>query len=57
MYVKVLEAVNLVVNLKVAGEVVGVSLALLVLEQGQRVLWSVGVVGVLPVRVGEARTL
>ena len=55
--VQVFEAMNLVVNLKIAGEVVGVSLALLVLKKSQRVLWSVRVAGVLPLWVREARTL
>ena len=55
--VQVFEAMNLVVNLKIAGEVVGVSLALLVLKKSQRVLWSVRVAGVLPLWVREARSL
>ena len=55
--VKILEAVNLVVNLKVASEVVGVSLALLILEKSQWVLWCVRVVGVLPLWVREACAL
>ena len=55
--VQVFEAMNLVVNLEIAGEVVGISLALLVLKKSQGVLWSVRVAGVLPLWVREARSL
>ena len=56
MDVQVLETVDLIVGLEVAGEVACLGDGLLLLQQGQRVLRGIGIAGVSPVGVAERCT-